>query len=286
MVPRADSRLSRRGFMEFGAASLILGGFAERGLSAWPQQSSPQPAAPTGDDVKFSTAVNVVNVLVSVHDKDGRAVHDLTQSDFMVDEDGHPQTIKYFAKQFDVALTLGLLIDTSGSQRRVLDQERHASFEFFQHVLREDKDQAFVIHFDREVELLQDLTSSRQDLDKALQNVEGDRPQLNRRGQGGGGGYPGGGGGRRGPRPEEEPKVDGKKILQRMSKDTGGRFFEAHKKESVGEIYTNIAEELRAQYSLGFTPDKDGSDEGFHHLQLQVKRKDMAVQTRVGFYAD
>jgi VWFA-related protein len=102
----------------------------------------------------------------------------------------------------------------------------------------------------------------------------------------GGGGYPGGGGRRGGQRREEEPRVDGKKILQRISKDTGGRFFEAHKKESVGEIYTSIAEELRAQYSLGFTPDKDGSEEGFHHLQLQVKRKDMTVQTRVGFYAD
>lgn len=62
--------------------------------------------------------------------------------------------------------------------------------------------------------------------------------------------------------------------------------MEASKKESVGEIYTSIAEELRTQYSLGFTPDKDGSEEGYHHLQLQVKRKDMTVQTREGYYAD
>ena len=68
------------------------------------------------------------------------------------------------SRQLDMPLTLGLLVDTSGSQLHVLDQERRASLEFFRHVMREDKDQAFAIHFDSEVELLQDLTSSRKDL--------------------------------------------------------------------------------------------------------------------------
>ena len=110
---------------------------------------------------------------------------------------------------------------------------------------------------------------------------------------GGGGGWPGGGGGpggggRRGggQRPSDEPRVDGKKILERISKETGGRMFEVSKKQSVGEIYTSIADELRTQYSMGFTPDKDGSTGGYHHLQLQVKRKDLVVQTREGYYAD
>ena len=103
-----------------------------------------------------------MNVLVNVRDKQGKIVHDLTKDDFTLDEDGRPQTIKYFAQQTDMPLTLGLLVDTSGSQRRVLDQERNASRDFFQHVMREDKDQAFVIHFDREVELLQDMTTSQE----------------------------------------------------------------------------------------------------------------------------
>jgi len=68
-------------------------------------------------------------------------------------------------------LTLGLLVDTSMSQRRVLGEERTASVKFFNQVLREDKDTAFVIHFDREVELLQDLTSSRKQLQAALDSV-------------------------------------------------------------------------------------------------------------------
>lgn len=74
--------------------------------------------------------------------------------------------------------------------------------------------------------------------------------------------------------------------MERLSKETGGRFFEVTKKDAVDQIYASIAEELRTQYSLGYSPDKDGLSGGYHHLTLQVKRKDMAVQTREGFYAD
>ena len=106
-----------------------------------------------------------------------------------------------------------------------------------------------------------------------------------------GGGYPGGGGGGRrggGQHHPEEQHADGKKILQRISKETGGRFFEVSKKQTVGEIYDSIVEELRAQYDLGYTPDKDSAATGYHHIQLQVKRKDkdLSVQTRDGYYAD
>jgi VWFA-related protein len=105
---------------------------------------------------------------------------------------------------------------------------------------------------------------------------------------GGGGGYPGGGGGRGGggQRHPEEQHADGKKILQRVSKETGGRFFEVSKKQTVGEIYDSIVEELRTQYNMGYTPDKDSAATGYHHIQLQVKRKDLSVQTRDGYYAD
>ena len=83
-------------------------------------------------------------------------------------------------------MTLGLLVDTSSSQLRVLGDERSASYRFLEQVLREDKDLAFVLHFDFEVELLQDLTSSRAKLEKALNLL--DAPQMQRQsGQGGGG---------------------------------------------------------------------------------------------------
>ena len=107
---------------------------------------------------------------------------------------------------------------------------------------------------------------------------------------GGGGGWPGGGGGRggrgAGPRPQQEARPDGKKTLERVSKETGGRLFEVSKKESVGQIYTSIAEELRTQYSLGYTPNKQESAEGYHRIKLTAKGQDLSVQTRDGYYAD
>ena len=112
-------------------------------------------------------------------------MRNLTKDDFELEEDGRPQTISYFSRESDLPLTLGLLVDTSGSQRRVLDQERDASSTFLDQVLRVDKDKAFLIHFDREVELLQDLTSSRQKLEAALALLQ--TPQLHRADQEGGG---------------------------------------------------------------------------------------------------
>jgi VWFA-related protein len=152
----------------------------------------------------FSTDVSVVSVLATVRDKQGKIVASLGKDDFVLSEDDRPQTIRYFARETDLPLTLGLLVDTSASQRRVIGEERTASYRFLDKVLRADKDQTFVIHFDHDTELLQDLTSSRPLLQKALDQLElpdDQRPQLNRRGGGGGypggGRYPGGGGGGR-----------------------------------------------------------------------------------------
>jgi len=324
-----------------------------------------------GQDTQFSTSVAVVNVLATVRDKNGKIIHDLEQDDFTLQEDGRTQSIRYFSQQSDVPLTLGLLIDTSGSQIRVLDRERNASLEFVKRVLREDKDKTFVIHFDREVELLQDLTSSRNELEAALRDVE--RPQLNRRqpgngpsqgrGQGRGGfgvgtalydslylagdeilkkqqgrkavillsdgvdhgsktsltsaietsqradmlvysirfadsserspvgfGGPGlGRGGRRGggrfPQPQTQRRepVDGKKILERISQETGGAYFDVSSKMPLDKIYDQIEEELRNQYNLGYTPDRPGG--GYHKVLVSVKRKNLTVRARDGYYS-
>jgi VWFA-related protein len=347
-------------------------------------QSPEKPAATLSVDVK------VVTLPVTVRDKHGQIVRNLTKDDFVLEEDGRPQTIKYFSQEGSLPLTLGLLVDTSLSQRNVLDEERNASQSFLDQMLAQEKDKAFIVHFDREVELLQDLTSSRDKLRKALDALQtppldrersgedGQSPpggqrrmrrggtllydavflasdelmkkqqgrkaliilsdgvdrgskkslesaieaaqradtvvysilfkdtQLERGGYerqrrggmgggwpGGGGGYPGGGGGwpggggrGGGQRPSQEARPDGKKILERISKETGGRLFEVSKKESVGQIYSSIAEELRTQYSLGYTPNKAESAEGYHRIKLTAKGKDLSVQTRDGYYAD
>ncbi|MBZ5566650.1 MAG: VWA domain-containing protein [Acidobacteriia bacterium] len=316
----------------------------------------------------FSSNVKVVNVPATVRTKKGEIVRDLTKDDFTVSEDGRPQTIKYFAKESDLPLSIGLLVDTSLSQRRLIDQERSASFSFLRQMLREDKDRAFVIHFEGEVELLQDLTSSRQKLESALNALE--TPQQVRRG--GGGGWPGsgrrgaahgtggtalydavflasdevirkqegrkaliilsdgvdnasrvsleraiesaqradtmvysilfadeegygggwgrigGGMGRRGggypryPQPQSST-ADGKKVLERISRETGAHLFEVSKKLPINEIYARIQEELRNQYSLGYTPDR--IEGGYHKIHLATKQKDLIVQARDGYYA-
>ena len=318
-----------------------------------------------------SVKVKVVNMLATVRDKHGQIVRTLTKDDFTLQEDGRPQTIGYFAKEDDLPLKLGLLVDTSMSQRRVLDQERSASHTFLDQMLRQDKDMAFVIHFDREVELLQDLTSSRDKLYSALgllqttqssQNNGSNSPdsgggrswhgggtllydavylasnELMKKQQGrkalivlsdgvdrgskesignaiesaqradtlvysilfkddqesgshGGFGFPGMGGGGMGRhgsggrRPPQEERPDGKKILQRISQETGARLFEVSKKQPIEQIYSTIEDELRNQYSLGYTPDK-AEVGGYHKIVLKTKDKDLVVQTRDGYYAE
>ena len=156
-----------------------------------------------GQQPTFSTNVKVVNVFATVRDKDGQVVRNLTKDDFTLKEDGMPQTIQYFSQQSDLPLTLGLLVDTSGSERRMLGTERDASRTFLEQVLRPEKDKAFLIHFDREVELLQDLTSSRQKLEKALDLI--DQPQW---GGNRGGGSAGGNGAGNDPNDPEITRAD------------------------------------------------------------------------------
>jgi VWFA-related protein len=330
----------------------------------------------------ISSEVKVVNMLATVRDKHGKIVPKLTQDDFTLEEDGRPQTIRYFSEVTGLPLTLGLLVDTSLSQRLVLDQERAASKNFLVQVLREDKDKAFLIHFDREVELSQDLTPSLQKLEAALDSLNtpqlsSDRgsnspdsssgpgrgtgrraagtllydsiylasnelmkkqtgrkaiivlsdgvdrgskegldtaiesaqradtlvysilfkgeeehqnrggfsgPGLGRGGMGGGGMGRRGGGGQR----PQEPHPDGKKTLERISRETGGGFFEVSKKQTTEDIYTTIEQELRGQYSLGYTPAKTDANpaSGYHKILLKTKQKDLVVQTREGYYAE
>lgn len=329
---------------------------------------------------KISVEVKTVGILATVRDKHGKILANLNKDDFQLDEDGRPQTISYFARESDLPLHLSLLVDTSLSQRRVLDQEREASYTFLDKLLRPDKDVASLINFDREVTLLQDFTSSRPKLQASLQQLQ--TPQMDSQGDqgggqrggsggGGGGGYggdrrrgggsgsggthlydavflasdelmskqqgrkaliilsdgvdhgsketlaqaveaaqradtvvysilfkdeegyggfrggPGMGGpygGRRGGRYPQQKRPDGKKILEEISKLTGGRLYEVSKKEPVNKIYAEIDEELRNQYSLGYTPEKD-TGPGYHRIHLSVNNKDLKVQARDGYYS-
>jgi VWFA-related protein len=331
------------------------------------QQSAPLTPSPPPT---ITVNAQLVNLPVIVRDKKGALVQNLTQADFALTVDGHPQTIRYFDKDNDLPLTLGLLVDTSGSVRSELDVERIASQAFLDQMITAPAshapDQAFLIQFAHETDLLQDLTPSRPKLRAALNQVGAeDQDNQNQNNNGGGyghhhggfhgggttlydaiflasgqimqkqhgrkalvlltdgedrgsmetlqsaiasaqraetvvyaiyfkgeqhgyggghgggfgghGGYPGGGRG-------GESHVDGKKILAQITSETGGRLFEVSDKQTFDAIYTQIAEELRSQYRLGYTPDVAAATEGFHRVDLTTRDKKLIVQTRDGYY--
>ena len=373
------SRATRRTVLHLGFAALVsltLLPHPVRATQQSDQSQQPQLKIKTHEpQPKIAVEVKSVSVLATVRDKHGKIIPSLAKQDFQLEEDGRPQKIDYFAHESDLPLRLGLLVDTSLSQRKVIDQERSASYSFLDHLLRENKDLAFVIHFDHEVELLQDFTASRPRLQAALQQMQtpqfsaggrsgsgnGDGGGSQRRGMHGGGtqlydaiflasdelmskqqgrkaliilsdgvdhgsketlgeaiasaqradaiiysiyfadeeegsgfgggpgfgmGGHGGYGGRGGGRPrQEEQRPDGKKILEQISQETGGRLFKASsKKDSIDKVYAEIDEDLRNQYSLAYTPDK-GNTIGYHKIHLTApNQKDLVVTARDGYY--
>jgi VWFA-related protein len=77
---------------------------------------------------------------------------------------------------------------------------------------------------------------------------------------------------------------DGKKVLEQISRETGGRFFEVSKKMPIDKVYSAIEEDLRNQYSLGYSPNRTEEDRSYHRIHLLTKRKELVVQTREGYY--
>ena len=135
------------------------------------QQSDSQPSDTQTPDETIKVKVNVVGVFFNVKDKHGALIPNQTKDDFEVFEDGKPQTIKYFAAESNLPLTLGILIDSSGSQLRVLDMEKEVGGAFLRQVLT-DKDEAYVIDFNIDAELVQDFTRDVHRLQAALNKVK------------------------------------------------------------------------------------------------------------------
>ena len=368
------------------AASIAAPAFAQA-------TSSEQPAT------TLKVQANEVLLPVTVRDKKGNLVTNLTAADFTLTEDNRPEVIKSFSIQSNLPFLCGLLVDTSRSVSGAMDSERAAAGKFVDLMLPADAknakegDQAFLIHFDREVELLEDFTNSREKLHRELTEMgptaaehnnpsgpeTGDdsgggnggrgsgihggggtqlydaiylasdelmKPKQGRKAlivfsdgadrgsketineaidaadhanvsvytiyfkgeqersdngfpgggrhggmgggwPGGGGGYPGGGypGGGGGGRRSQTPGVDGKKIMAELATRTGARYFEAKKKENLDDIYNQIAQELRGQYLLSYTPDKTEDDGAYHKISLKPKNDEYIVITREGYYA-
>jgi VWFA-related protein len=289
--------------------------------------------------------VDIVNVLASVRDKRGALIPNLEKQDFTVLEDGKPQEIKYFTRETDLPLTIGLLVDVSGSQRNVIEVERTAASQFFSQVLRK-KDMAFLISFGVETELLQDYTNSPRLLTEGLNRLrvnagvgglhpgpvpqsgppkgtllydavylaadeklksevgrkvivvitdgvdQGSRMSINQAveaaqksdtviycieyydamGYGGGFGISMGGGG-------------GGSAMRKLSEETGGRVFKVDRKHSLNDIFKELQDEMRSQYSIGYTPLNDKKDGSYRKLEIKLANKDLKAQARKGYYA-
>jgi len=307
-----------------------------------------KPSEPENDERSAETLkvnVDVVQLFFNVKDKKGGLIPNLTKDSFDINEDGKPQTIKYFTAESNLPLTLGILIDSSGSQARVLDMEKEVGGDFLSEILRQ-KDEAFVISFDVTVDLLQDFTSSVHRLKTGLNSA-----RIN---TAGGGGTIGGLGG--GPFPtsgvpkgtllydavylashdqlskevgrkamiiltdgvdqgsrlnlkdavEAAQKSDsivyviliadrgfyglggysGDSEMKKLSTETGGRVIEVgNKMDKLKEAFDQIAQELRSQYNVGYTPTNRAKDGTFRKVEVHAKDKSYKVQARSGYYA-
>src|SRR5581483_8970943 len=327
------------------AFAMLLG--AQQPMPPPPGQD--QSSAAAGQEPTIRVNVDLVNILFTVRaKKGGPLITNLEKSDFRIYEDGKEQTIRHFSRETDLPLTLGLLIDISASQERLIDIERDAAAAFFSSVIRK-KDEAFLISFGKSTDLLQDYTNSPRLLSAALNGLRGDgqSPAL-------------------GPMPipnqgpvpqvgapkgtllfdavylasdeklrtevgrkalilitdgddqgstynirtaiEAAQKADaiiysiyyvdrgfymqagmfgggGEGDLRKMSNETGGHVFSVDKKHPLNEIFKEIQDELRNQYSIGYVPTNTNRDGSFRHIEIKVDNKDYRVQARSGYYA-
>jgi VWFA-related protein len=308
-------------------------------------QSQDQSQDQSAATVKVN--VEVVQLFFNVKDKHGALIPHLNKENFDIFEDGKQQTIKYFKAESDLPLTLGILIDSSGSQTRVLDMEKEVGGSFLESILR-PKDEAFVISFDVDITLLQDFTTSVSRLRHALNEA-----RINT----GGVSCSGGPIGPQGPIPcsstgprgtalydavylashdefshevgrkamilltdgedegsrlkirdavEAAQKADaicyvlliadrgfygfggyhGDSEMKKLTQETGGRVIEVGNKiDKLRQAFDQIAQELRSQYNIGYTPTNAARDGSFRKVEIKPKDGDYKVQARSGYYA-
>jgi VWFA-related protein len=283
----------------------------------------------------------VVNVYAVVREKNGHLISGLNKDDFTLEEDHVPQVIRYFARDTDTPLTMGILVDTSPSQRRVLGVEQRESEAFLRDVVR-PRDLTFVMHFDVEVELLQDFTADLHRLNKAIEETE-----INGGGVRTPGTFPSGDAGGathlydavylaahdmlsnevgrkvlilltdgedQGSRVKPEAALEaaqkadviiysidisdqsfyrdnrlsfggGESALQKLSGETGGRVIQVKNENDTSTAFQRIADELRTQYLLGYTPTNTKLDGTFRKIEVRVPNRDAKVSARRGYYA-
>jgi VWFA-related protein len=268
--------------------------------------------------------VNLVNVPLTVTDKKNRLVIMMTKDDFNLFEDEKPQTIQYFSRETDLALRIGLLIDTSNSIRDRLRFEQQAATDFLSDIIRRGKDQAFVVGFDVEPQLVQDYTDNVEKLSAAVRSLQAGgvtslydaiyfscreklfffpppEPYLRRLMI-----VISDGDDNRSEHTREEALgmaqraevtifaistnrsgagQRGDKILKRLAEETGGKAYFPFEASDLAEDFRAIGRDLRTQFLLSYTSNNTARDGTFRHIAIEPVDKSLHVRAKTGYFA-
>src|ERR1700722_5350400 len=276
--------------------------------------------------------VNLVNLFATVRDKHKAIVTGLKQDDFQVYEDGQLQEITNFSAESDLPITLGILIDTSGSEYYMLSGEKEAGSRFLARVLRKG-DLAMVMTFDTDIDLLADFTDDRGVLNRAINRAQVNVPvggiiaqgPLPTSGTGGTNFYDAvylaahdklsDEAGRKAIAVLTDAEDTGSKlnlqdaieaaqrtdtvvhillvaadggdqsVAKRLTDETGGRMIVVRSEKNLEAAFDQISEELRSQYTIGYSPTNKKHDGSYRKVKVETKDKEYSVLTRRGYYA-
>jgi Ca-activated chloride channel family protein len=280
---------------------------------------------PRLSDQTYRVRVDLVNVLCSVFNKDTNSfVTSLMQEDFTVYEDGKKQNIENFSREIDIPLTLAMLIDTSGSVNPKLQFEQEAAVNFFQTILREN-DRAMLVEFDTGITLRQDFTNDPNKLAGEINSLKAggmgtklydaiyrscDEKLIRETGRKAiiilsdgqdehsshtlrqatemalraeamifaisvsKGGFFGASG-----------DTEGDKVLEDLVKETGGRVFFPFKVEELYDNFRQIDQELRSQYSIGYTSTNSEKDGKYRKIEIKIEDGGFKLNYSKGYYA-
>ena len=288
-----------------------------------PKKGAPT-ATPAPEEQSIVVEVNRVGLLFTVVDKKGRFVTNLDKQDFEINENKRPQNILEFVAETNLPLRLAILVDTSNSIRDRFRFQQDAAVEFLKSAVRPRQDKAIIVSFDSATQLATDLTDDIVKLEKGVRDLRVgggtalydaiffacrdklilDQPRNKFRraivlisdGEDNYSRYT------REQALEMAQKADvviytistnrtkietdGDKLMKYLAKETGGLSFFPFQVSDLEQSFTNIANELRAQYSALYSPDPFKRDGLFHLVDVKVRtRKDVVVRARRGYYA-
>jgi len=301
---------------------LVTGiGLFAQGTAGGSSGNNPQPS---DDQSRITVRVELVNVLTTVTDKKNRLVTDLTKDDFRIFEDGKPQEIRFFSRETDLPLRIGILVDTSNSIRDRLRFEQEAAIDFLNTAVRPGKDLAFVVAFDVEPQMVQDYTDDIEKLSDAIKGLRAGgvtslydavyssckdkmlffpppEPYLRRvmiifsDGQD-----------NQSAHVREEAlsmaqhaevtvytistnwtgaEGRGDKVLRRLAEETGGHAFFPFQAGDLAANFEEISRELRSQYSLAYVSTNPAHDGTFRSITIQPVDKNLRVRSKPGYWA-